>query len=688
MGIPQSLKSVAQRFKRFGSKFKCLKKRDRSNTSTKIVHASSQCQKTSTTYQVGLNEEDASHRDKLLQALLNAPMHVQLECLKCFSRSEIHASKNAKDHTSNTTTPNFPTESNDVATTAESPYNRSHTSENMEDVTQKSKQCLTVSPLQGSGQLEFHNELANRLVLVKDGESNGVALMLSRQVCDWILEVLEGNRDFYSQGKQREVDGMMFDKRLETINNIGAQLKALQRKVHELTLNGPTEAQVEALTILKSRERELSQARVEVNEKDSRAFDNFEIVKKEQLQRSWRMCCAVDDAFVTAGLLPAIEYPNFEDRTPKFDNTVLEDLSVDIHALDPSNVKAEPQVNDNDADTVDLVGLSASGENCRRNWQLYQKAMQDGGQQYLDTFLSEHPDDLNVEEYNVEQSDHEDDQVSLPIDEGFQIAPVSSESKDLDPISLLLDDAHWVPHQYDMDDMEILRQEQESEAVEKQETELPWSSLEYGYQHIPNIGFAEVLPLGQWAPLLGNRETLRADVWKYSQEALHCSGMLDEVQVDMDIVKEEHETQYCTGDAAAELDTRRNAVARIEERLGEIGEHLRLCEARQSIAMFRARWMGLDIDEDGRCVEDESDYFADGAMDSIFDFEYAQIESWRDGILHADADLVEEPELDEWGNGEDEVQPWDNLVDRWSSYEAEVKDHFSKMQNSGQAPET
>ena len=539
--------------------------------------------------------------------------------------------------------------------------------------TQTMNQEPVISLVERPDQMIYCEDLANKLVLINDGKRSGVALMLSQQACDEIVEALQGNRDTFIRGTQRDANVAAYERHIDKIDEFASSLDTTEKSMREAALTGPSESQTRALLSIKTRRDELFAARHEVFEADKRESENFKSIQSNQLGRCHRLCCTLDGNFVAAGSLPEVKFPDYENCTPDFDNNLFADLPFDMTQLQrrQSHVTDEGELLSGEEDpSSDPVAKFNPAKN----------------QPYNHVDIDE-IEETTSESQHKDVNDEEPAQSTEEAEPDLEISVSSDNEKSELTVTQPGDFARFATDE-DAYRAEFLLAAPESVAPESEDHEQPWSDFEPGLQYIVGIGGADVLPLGQWAPLLGNREVLRADVWKYCKELWHCDELLDTLQNDLDNIQEEKSNREPTEDLLSEMESQSDAVTRIEERMQQTREYVALCEVRHSLALFRARWIGHEIDSTGQFNEDESDYFADDAKCPSSDKREALIESWREGIEGGVEESAEEPDLDEWHAG-DEVQPWENPADKYDlksyngylgSYEQDVKQYFEEME--------
>lgn len=273
---------------------------------------------------------EIEERNQLLKAVLHLPLGEQIKHLRVPKNFDIEAAKDG----------NFSAiDEGDCRYLLESTGQRKVLDElslgsqgadgSTENPTQAEIRTSSIKAINNPSELRFHESYANRIVLVDDGEARGAALMLSQELCDLILDSLKGNRETYFQAKQRDTNVTAFDQRIEAIDSFNAQLESRYKDVQEMAVSEPGRSHVEALLSIAHRQERLLQAREEVISMDQQEAEDMDVKRKDQLNRSWQMCSALDDTFVAERMQSELELPDFESQKPELDTDIFEDLSID-----------------------------------------------------------------------------------------------------------------------------------------------------------------------------------------------------------------------------------------------------------------------------------------------------------------------------------------------------------------------
>ena len=558
-------------------------------------------------------------------------------------------------------------------------------------------QNLGITPVTEPGQLTFGDKLNNRIVLLDDGHTKRTALMLSEALCDQLLTTLESNRTTMEFLKQRDINKKAYVDRHDAIEKSKSRVRSQYENCQaRTTLNAPNKY-LEAMLVTKQKVEELNQGRDNVHNIDLSEAEQVPEIEHKQIERTDAVCCILEEAFIDAGLLSSYDPPDYEADIPPFDSAILKEIQLedylgnddqeehdelisDAHYKRPSSAASHTSLTDttgrlkrqrNDTDTpsvYSLRDLDGTGERSHSN------------------------DALNKPSETAEE----------PI-EVFHADRISNTAADncimsKEAMEAIADDSDFQDFLKNMDqkkireaDIAFADEQRKAEADNDSNLEKPWSQIQYGHQYISGIGSAEVKPLNEWAALLEDRETLRADVWKHWQEIIYCDEELSELQQELEDIEAKIDSPASpTGeDLPSNIHDQADEAAHVALRMQQIREHLALSEVRHDVAKFRAKWMGHEVDDQGFFKNSDSDYFLDEIKGATYTSQQDRIMRWVRDIISGFEDAVDVPELDEWDTS-GEIEVWDQPIDAadrknypgydWT-YEIDVKEYFQNLKD-------
>ena len=640
------------------------------------------------------------NRNRLLLEFLDAPLSAQVQHLEALSVTVKRGQSECSGNVGSPKSRKLEPEPDLQAVENNRAISKSSTHEEGTKTSTDTVRTLDacIQPIRDRSQLQFDDAYANQLVLISEGARTHTALVLSEELYDRMFDHLDGNRKTFVQLEQNNANVSAFDERHEALKKLDRHLDQTYKTIQNMCLNGPAEAHEEALLQILKRQEDITLARQNLINKDEEDAQLLKSTEKDQLGRSWRLGQIIDDVFAQAGLQPWFELPDIESQEPEFGAGIFDDLALDLSALEqcqPANVRVpeeretqssyshlweerETQSNySQETSTIEheteqpepqpTTRLEVAEDSSDGVDEAFHKHspnhLPETTEQVTSSVRGASADDAECSETDSHASESSDgsqcDDATAQTGGQDNASNITSNEDDTNPEDappFLMDVPAFVDINFE--ELEEARQEAareraEKERIERENTEWPWSELRYGYQFVPGIGRTEVIPLGEWPALFGNSDMLRADVWKYDCELSHCETLANELDAEIEEVEEEQAAQYEVSEPLSITATHADRIADIEKRIREVKDYIRLCQVRHSIAMFRATWMGHEVDQTGRYKEGESDYFMDEVKDPGHNSRDESIEKWIREVVPGHEEEVETPELDDWDAGKE-----------------------------------
>ena len=453
--------------------------------------------------------------------------------------------------------------------------------------------------------LVFDDDLKGKLVIIKDGQRSGAALMLSKDICDQMLASVEGNCQAFTSLNQRAANKERREAFEQAMTDLEERLGRRYSELKETCVTQPRSEHLRNMTRIRQRLDRTAAVREEILTDDRLEAEDARRVHESQTQLVFDLLNVLEEAFDAVGMREEYQVPDFQALVPYFDASVLEELD---------DGRSEGYSNDVDGHAP------YSGLNQACTFETGRESMA-----IRLNYSPIHPDDDHKPRlhHSIDIDDHS---INNQEDNASQPNKSTDMAQELEASGLHFRD--------DWDE----RQQREIRRF-----------------LITSIGWAEVRPLDEWAPLLWSRDDVRADVWKHYREIEKCESEVGALQLEREELEESHKYEIEALDGEELADQR----ASIEERVSKVKERLWLHEARHDVAKQRARWMGILVDDEGKLLDSNSDYMnLDDAKATDSETRKMAIEEWVNGVVPGLEECVEEPELDEWDAG-DELQPWD-----------------------------